>query len=380
MVRQTELYKLERLPSRHVYLLGRRITCMTVPAIVEAIHTACLEGRKMTVANYNVHSFNLSMQIPWFYNFLQSAEIAHCDSVGILKAISYMGLDLPIEYRASYTLLMPQLLEHCNRHGFSIFLLGSKPKYLEAALARLKKQYPNIAVAGHHGYFAMEDPAQNEAVIQQINRVPPNILVVGMGMPTQENWIRMHRSRLNVNAIMPGGAIIDRVAGIVSDCPAFISNMGLEWLYRLCREPKRLAPRYLLGNPAFVLSIALAKLYAPPLEVQDMQPISGSSLEAKDNSDKLFSTSTTQNESPATIGNVKRLGDYLIEAGLLTRAHIETALCEQEVTGMRLGEILVQKGYIKEQTIEYLMKNVILPDRAVTRESLMDTKTMALHK
>ena len=380
MVGQTNPYKLESLPSRNLYLLGRRITCMTVPAIVEAIHTACIEGRKLTVANYNVHSFNLSMQLPWFYNFLQSAEIAHCDSVGILKAISYMGLDLPIDYRASYTLLMPKLLEHCNQHGLSIFLLGSKPKYLEAALARLRRQYPNIALAGHHGYFGLEDPAQNEAVIQQINRASPHILVVGMGMPTQENWIRLHRSRLNVNAIMPGGAIIDRLAGIVSDCPAFISNMGLEWLYRLCREPKRLAPRYLLGNPAFVLSIALAKFYAPPLEVQDMQPISNSSLEAKDNPGKLFSTSTTQNEFHATVGNVKRLGDYLVEAGLLTRSHIESALSEQEVTGMRLGEILVQKGCIKQQTIEYLMNNLIVHERAVPSESFMYTKTMALHK
>ena len=268
---------LDRLPSLNVYLLDRRITCITVANVVEAIYIACVESKKITVANYNVHSFNLSMQLPWFYNFLQNAEIAHCDSVGILKAICYMGLKLPIEYRASYTLLMPKLLETCNQHGFSIFLLGSKPQYLEAALARLRKQYPNIAFAGHHGYFAMEDIAQNEAVIQQINQSKSHILVMGMGMPIQENWIQLHSNRLNVNVMMPGGAIIDRLAGVVSDCPTFISDLGWEWLYRLCREPKRLAARYLLGNPAFVLHIALAKFYALPLRVEDMQPINSSS-------------------------------------------------------------------------------------------------------
>jgi len=251
IIAQPNSYNLEGLPSLNVHMLARRITFMTVPAIVEAIHTACTEGKKITVANYNVHSFNLSMQLPWFYNFLQSAEIAHCDSVGILKALGYMGLNLPLQYRASYTILMPKLLEHCNQHGFSIFLLGSKPQYLEAALERLRRQYPNIGLAGHHGYFAMEDPDQNEAVIQQINQVKPHILVVGMGMPIQENWIRLHRSRLNVNVFMPGGAVIDRLAGVVSDCPAFVFNLGSEWLYRLSREPKRLAARYLLGNPAF---------------------------------------------------------------------------------------------------------------------------------
>jgi len=177
----------------------------------------------------------------------------------------------------------------------------------------------DLILAGHHGYFAMEDPAQNEAVIQQINYVKPHILVVGMGMPIQENWIRLHRSRLSVNVFMPGGAVIDRLAGVVSDCPAFISNLGSEWLYRLSCEPKRLAARYLLGNPAFLLHIALGKFFAPPLKVEE-----------------TF-TSTNHNNFPATgDANIKRLGEYLVEARLLTPSHIITALSEQELTGMRL--------------------------------------------
>lgn len=274
--------KLEKLQSLTVHLLNRRITLMTVPDIIEAIHKACVVGKKITVANYNVHSFNLSMQLPWFYNFLQEADIAHCDSMGILKAIRYLGIDLPSEYRASYTLLMPQLLESCDRNGFSMFFLGSKPQYLETAIERLRIKYPNASFAGHHGYFSTEDPEQNEAVIQQINRTKPNILVVGMGMPIQEDWIRQHRSRLNVNAIMPGGAVIDRLAGVVPDCPAFLSNWGLEWFYRLSREPKRLAVRYLIGNPAFALHIAMSKFYAYPLSVEEMQSSGSPRLEAKD--------------------------------------------------------------------------------------------------
>jgi N-acetylglucosaminyldiphosphoundecaprenol N-acetyl-beta-D-mannosaminyltransferase len=295
MMKQTMGYNLEELPALNVYLLERRITCITVPAIIKEIHAACVEGRKITVANYNVNSFNLSMQLPWFYEFLESAEIAHCDGAGILKALRYMGLDLPIQYRASYSLLIPELLKDCEQHGFSIFLLGAKPQHLEAALDRLRSEYPNIVLAGHHGYFDKEDPYQNEAVIQQINLAKPNILVVGMGMPIQEDWIRRHRSQLDVNAILPGGAVIDRMAGVVSDCPQFISNTGLEWLYRFCHEPKRLAARYLLGNPAFMLHIALAKkIFASSFKVEKMQPINISRLEDKDNPYNLFSTSTVQ--------------------------------------------------------------------------------------
>lgn len=348
----------EILKTLNAHLLNRRITCITVSNLVQEIHKACLEGRKITVANYNVHSFNLSMQLPWFYEFLQSAEIAHCDGVGILKALQYMGMNVPLQYRSSYTLLIPKLLELCNQQGLSIFLLGSKPEYLEAALDLLKKQYPNIRLAGHHGYFDKKDPQQNEAIIQQINLAKPHILIVGMGMPIQEDWIQRHRHRLNVNVFMPGGAIIDRLAGIVSDCPPLISNMGLEWLYRLCKEPRRLAARYLLGNPAFVLQVALGKFHESSLHVEEMPSISGSSQDAKYSQSNLSSEFATQKEFSTTARTQgKRIGDYLIEAGLVTPENIETALSEQAVTGMRLGDLLVKKGLIKKQTVEFLMQN-----------------------
>lgn len=249
-----------------VDLLGRRITCMPVLAIVEAVHAACIKQGKITVLNYNIHSFNLSIQLPWFYEFLQSADITHCDSMGILNALRYMGLHLPAQYRASYTLLMPKLLNLCNQEGFSVFLLGSKPQHLQMALDRVRLQHPNIRLAGHHGYFSADDPSENNAVIEQINRVNPQILIVGMGMPIQEHWVRCNQSRLEVNAVMVGGAVIDRLAGVVPDCPEVLSSLGFEWLYRLIREPRRLWVRYVIGNLAFALQIALAK-YSPFQEV-----------------------------------------------------------------------------------------------------------------
>ena len=364
----TDVSQVEMLPSLNVHLLSRRITCMPVPAIVEAIHTACIQGRKITVANYNVHSFNLSMLLPWFYNFLQSSEITHCDSTGILKALQFMGLKLPLDYRASYTALMPKMLEHCNQQGFSIFLLGSKPECLEAALDQLKSEYPNIRLDGHHGYFDIEDLDQNEAVIQKINLAQPNILVVGMGMPRQENWIRLHRSRLNVNVIMAGGAVIDRLAGIVSDCPAFLSEWGLEWVYRLCREPKRLAVRYLLGNPAFVLLLALAKFYASPLEVENIPPNNSSNLKLHKNRHNSPLTLKNQNRFLALVHpDDKHLGHYLVEAGLLTPLQLKTALSEQQVTGLRLSELIVRKRWLKQQTVEFLMEKLLSRDHAVVQ-------------
>lgn len=262
----------ENLPSVDVDLLGRRINCVTVSNIVAAIDNACIKQKKIIVAHYNIHGFNLSLQLPWFYEFMQSTDIRHCDSVGILNAINYMeGRNLPINYRASYTCLMPKLLEYCDHHYLSVFLLGSKPEYLQRALERLRIDYPNMIVNGCDGYFSTEDSSKNAAVIHQINSIKPQILIVGMGMPIQENWVRLHQSSLAVNAILMGGAVIDRLAGAVPDCPKLLANRGLEWLYRLCLEPKRLAVRYLLGNPAFMLQIALAKLNSNYAKIIDKQ-------------------------------------------------------------------------------------------------------------
>ncbi len=249
----------EKLPSFKVNLLNRQITCMTAESIIESINKACYQDDRIVIANYNVHSFNLSMQLPWFYEFLQDAEIAHCDGSGILKGLSYMGLNLPIQYRVSYTSLMPKLLKSCQEKGLSLFLLGAKDEYLQTALDNLKQQYPRIKVDGYHGYFDREDYYQNQVVIDKINQKKPNVLLIGMGMPIQEEWVRKHRHQLDVNVFMTGGAVIDRLAGIVADCPEWIANVGLEWLYRLCQEPKRLASRYLFGNLAFLLHLALAK-------------------------------------------------------------------------------------------------------------------------
>jgi N-acetylglucosaminyldiphosphoundecaprenol N-acetyl-beta-D-mannosaminyltransferase len=255
---------LEQLPDLSVSLLNRRITCMTSSAIVRAIRSACIENRKITVANYNVHSFNLSMQLPWYYEFLQNADIAHCDSSGILKGLSFMGLNLPMQYRVSYTIMIPMLLEHCCEHELSLFLLGSKPQNLEAALTSIHKKYPRIKLDGHHGYFNRKDLQQNQAIIQRINSQKTNVLLLGMGMPIQEDWVRQYRDRLNVNAFLMGGAVIDRLAGAVASCPEWISNIGCEWLYRLCLEPKRLGSRYLFGNLAFAFHIALYQFNVKP--------------------------------------------------------------------------------------------------------------------
>jgi N-acetylglucosaminyldiphosphoundecaprenol N-acetyl-beta-D-mannosaminyltransferase len=349
----------DTLPNLCLYLLGRRITLMTGDAIIQAIQAACVQNRRITVANYNVHAFNLSMQQPWFYNFLQSAEIVHCDGAGILKALQILGLQVPFPYRVSYTALMPELLQHCNEQQQSVFLLGAKPEILETALQTLRSQYPQAKFAGHHGYFNITDGKVNHILLNQINQLRPNILIVGMGMPRQEQWVQQYHDHLQVNAILTGGAVIDRFAGLVSDCPACLSHWGLEWCYRLFKEPKRLASRYLLRNPAFVLQVVLAKFLSLSGSSQKnlwSRPISHAELLAQ----AAYLNSTTA--SPK-----KRIGEYLVELGLVKQAEMDQALEEQKATGARLGTILASRGLVTQETIDLLVTKLLVLNHQAQR-------------
>lgn len=340
------------LPNLCIYLFGRRITLMTTAEILKIIDFSCTHQRRITVANYNTHAFNLSMQLPWFYSFLQQSELVHCDGAGILRGLRWLGLSVPREYRVSYTELMPALLKQCNQQSRRVFLLGAKPDYLEAALKNLRQQYPQSQFDGQHGYFDRDNLAINDRLVEQINQYRPHLLIVGMGMPIQEGWVQRYRDRLQVNAILVGGAVIDRLAGIVQDCPQWIADRELEWIYRLIREPKRLASRYLFGNPAFLLQVGLAKF----ANAASNHLFWATKITQAD----LFANAAYLNPSDAqkALEISHPIGHYLMAAGLVTQVQIDVALVEQSQTGVCLGNILAEKGWLKQQTVDFMVEQI----------------------
>lgn len=248
-----------RLELSSIYLLNRRIDLVSENTILEAICNICLQKTKIVVSHYNIHAFNLSTSLPQFLEFQQNSDIVLCDGMGIIKGLNFLGINIPFKYKVSLTSLIPKLLQECDQRHLSVFLLGSTPDNLEKALSIQKNKHPYIRFASHHGYFDHNNPVVNQTVIKQINQFKPDILIVGMGMPQQELWIQKNYEDLESLVTIPCGAIIDRLAGLVPTSPAWISNVGLEWLHRLIREPKRLAARYLLGNPLFFLNLLWAK-------------------------------------------------------------------------------------------------------------------------
>ena len=117
----------------------------------------------------------------------------------------------------------------------------------------LKKKFSNINIAGHYApLFRPPHAQEDEGVIEQINRLSPDILWVGLGSPKQDYWMYEHRQKLNVPVIIGVGAAFDFIAGTKKQAPKWMRQSGLEWLFRLCCEPQRLWRRYLVGNTRFM--------------------------------------------------------------------------------------------------------------------------------
>jgi N-acetylglucosaminyldiphosphoundecaprenol N-acetyl-beta-D-mannosaminyltransferase len=132
----------------------------------------------------------------------------------------------------------------------------------DKAAANLKARFPDLRIVStHHDYFdKTPGSAENEAVIEQINAVKPNILIVGFGMPLQERWLMENWDHIDANVALTGGAVFDYVSGELQRAPRWMTDNGLEWLGRLLIEPRRLWKRYLIGNPLFIWRVLKQRL------------------------------------------------------------------------------------------------------------------------
>ena len=207
-------------------------------------------GPPRRVMYVNAHVLNQSQEQPELRDTLEQADLVYCDGYGVRLAAK--ALDVEIPHRMTGADWIWDLAMLCERAQQSIYLLGSEPGIAEQAARRLRRRFPALALTGaHHGYFEVGSP-HDERVIEHVNGCRPDILLVGMGTPKQELWVRHNAHRLDVDVIWTVGALFDYVSGRVPRAPAWLADNGLEWIFRLAIEPQRMWRRYLLGNPVFV--------------------------------------------------------------------------------------------------------------------------------
>jgi len=249
------------MPTRTtVEVLGVNVDKITLSEFLDTIEQAVQNREHAIIAYVNIHAINLAYSLPWFREFLNQCDLVCCDGFGVKWGVRLLGHRLPSRFAAPDWL--PLLAQRCATRHYTLYLLGARPGVAERAGHRLRAEYPQLNIVGvHHGHFDHSPgSADTEAVVRAINEVSPDILLIGFGMPLQEQWLKDNWDRLQVRVALPIGAAFDFLSGHVPRGPRWATDRGLEWLTRLFTEPRRLWHRYLIGNPLFLLRIVRQRL------------------------------------------------------------------------------------------------------------------------
>lgn len=237
-----------------VAILGTRFHKITVHHLLEFIVDAAKLGKKTIVGNVNVRAMNFAYEMPWYRDFLNSADLVFCDGFGVLLGARLLGNPVQSEHRMTSADFIEDLALSCEKQDVSLFLLAGKPGIVDKAIAKFAMITPNLRVQGHHGHFA-KTGKENASVIKRINDFQPGILYVGFGMPLQERWILDNIDNIEARVFLPLGGCLDIYTNTLYRGPRLLTENGLEWLVRLLTEPLRLWERYILGNPLFLYRV-----------------------------------------------------------------------------------------------------------------------------
>lgn len=188
---------------------------------------------------------------------LRSAQLVVPDGISVVLASRLLGCPTP--ERVPGGELMERLCAEFSRRDLSVFFLGGLPAAADGAARQLIRRYPGLRIVGCYcPQVGFEDqPAEAAMVRGLIAKAAPDLLCVALGVPKQEIWMRENCLTLPIGAAIGVGAALDTTAGLRKRAPRWTQRIGMEWLYRLIREPRRLWRRYLIGNTQFVVLIAL---------------------------------------------------------------------------------------------------------------------------
>lgn len=209
----------------------------------------------------NAHHTVMLEESAEFRDTYEKAWLSLADGMSIVWAARALGT--PVPEKISGSDLLPAVCKAVAATDRSVFFLGGRPGAAEEAARVLQQCYPGLRVAGTHcppmGFE--RDERENEMAREAVRAAAPSILFVGLGAPKQEYWIRDNHQALGVPVSIGIGVTLEFVAGMVKRAPKWMRSSGLEWLYRLGQEPRRLWKRYAVTNPRFV-ALVLAQARA----------------------------------------------------------------------------------------------------------------------
>jgi N-acetylglucosaminyldiphosphoundecaprenol N-acetyl-beta-D-mannosaminyltransferase len=241
-----------------VVFLGVTLQPRSMPEMNKLVERGIRERQRWIIANHNLHSVYLFHRYPKLREFYSHVHWTYLDGMPLVALGRLYGYPLQRKQRVTHADWMGPLMELAAGRGWRVFNLGSPRQVAENGAAQLRKRYPALQIEVSDGYFdARRDSDENEALVARINAYKPDLLMVGMGMPRQEFWTQENFARLKAHVILSSnGAAFEYVAGAVPTPPRWAGRIGLEWVFRLINEPRRLFARYLI-EPWYILLLLL---------------------------------------------------------------------------------------------------------------------------
>lgn len=232
-------------------IMGVAFDDMTMEEAVARAAELAKKGEGAYVVTPNPELVLMAQKDPAYARTLSGAALTLPDGIGVIYAAKLLGR--PLRGRVPGIDFAGALMERLAREGLKLYLLGAKPGVAEQAAANLKGKYPGLTVCGvHDGYFQEDGP-----VVEEIKAAGADVVFVCLGAPKQEQWMERNGKKTGAGLLVGLGGSLDVFAGTVKRAPGWMQKTGLEWLYRLVKQPSRIGRMAKL--PGFLVKAAFWK-------------------------------------------------------------------------------------------------------------------------
>lgn len=245
--------------NQDVHIVDVRLDNVTMDEAITGILARMEPGATPSqVCFVNPACVNIAARQRSYRMLLRRAAMVLPDGIGIKIAGDMLAT--PMRQNVNGTDLFPRLCAAMEGGGHGIYLLGGRPGVADAMVQRIQARFPGVRINGHHhGYFDQDDEHAVAELLAAIRNSGASLLLVAMGVPMQDHFIARHLDGFGVRVAMGVGGLFDFMSGMTPRAPAWLREMGGEWLYRLAVEPGRMWKRYLIGNCTFLARVALQR-------------------------------------------------------------------------------------------------------------------------
>lgn len=241
-----------------INILGINVDVVDQPDLLAEIDRLAAAQRPAMVNNVNVHACNIAYTDPEFREILNRSDMVFCDGFGVKLGAGLLGKKLG--QRMTPPDWIDELFKLCVHRRYCVYFLGDTNEVVLQFSRAVKKKYHELRLVGQHdGFFAVGGDADIR-LTNEIQRLKPDIILTGMGMPLQEKWAWQATQRLGKGVIIATGALFRWYTGVEKRAPRWMTQYGLEWLARLAASPRKHFKRYVIGLPLFFFRILRQRL------------------------------------------------------------------------------------------------------------------------